>query len=164
MRNALRKAALTLAGLGERDRAWLLGRLHAPEREQVAGLLTELRDMRVQVDAELVRRLALEPAPVERGLAGADATAALRALRDEPDWLVALVLRARAWPWSEEFLRRAGAERRQRIRSAMHAAAELRPKTIARIISALDARVLAHDAEPPPPAKRTWRGVLTWRR
>ena len=164
MSNALRKAALTLAGLGARDRAWLLGRLQAPEREQIGGLLGELRDMRVPVDADLVRKLALEPAPTATGLAGADARAAMRALRDEPDWLVALVLRARAWPWSEEFLRLAGAERRQRIRGAMHDVVELRPKTVARILSALDARVQAQAAELPPPGRRSWREVLTWRR
>jgi hypothetical protein len=165
MTNALRKAALTLAGLGKTDRAWLLERVQLPERKHIAELMKELGEMRVPLDAELLKGLALEPSAAVTGLAGADARAALRALRDEPDWLVSLVLRQRAWPWSDQFLRLVGADRRQRIRSASHDVGELRPKTVARLLAALDARVDAQAAESQSlPRKRPWREVLTWRR
>lgn len=163
MSSGLRKAALTLAGLGEQDRAWLLERLQMPERTRVADLLEELHGMRVAVDQNLVRRLALEPAPAATGLAGADAETALRALREEPDWLIAQVLRARAWGWSAEFLRAIGVERGRRILDAQRDIGELRPRTLARILAALDARVESQAGEPPP-RKPSWRERLPWRR
>jgi len=45
------------------------------------------------------------PVP-EAALARASAADVAEALRDEPDWLVALVLAKRRWPWDSDYLAR----------------------------------------------------------
>lgn len=160
--NGERKAALALASLGDTDRAWMLERLAEPQRARVATLLDELREMRVPFDRELVKQLAPQP-EAPHGLHAFDAQAVLGALEDEPDWLVALVLRARAWPWRAGLLQRLPAERRSRIGRALPHGLELGPKLVAAVLAAVDERAQKTDRTPAP-SRSFWKKVATWRR
>src|SRR5882672_11334147 len=104
----LRKAALALASVNPLDRAWLLARLDSDERTRLAPLLSELRGLGLVFDPGSVRELLAEgrdgaaasPATSAEAhpLDGAAVQAVFGALADEPDELIALVVRARAWP------------------------------------------------------------------
>jgi hypothetical protein len=161
-----RKAALALASLGEADRAWLLGQLPETPRARVNALLGELREMRVSFDRELLKQLG--PAQVvpkdSHALDGADTRALLQVLQHEPDWLVTLVLRAREWPWRSAFLQQIGAERTRRVARIAPDTAAPRPKLIAALLDALEAKVRAVPAVTPERARPFWRRRLAWRR
>jgi ribosomal protein L12E/L44/L45/RPP1/RPP2 len=192
-----RKAALTLAGLAPQDRAWMLERLSDTERERLAPLIKELDGLGLAFDAGLLEA-ALAPAAAapaappqpeaavaSRPLDAAAAQAIHEVLAEEPDWLVAALLRSRAWPWREAFLRLAGAERRQRLRQALPSGVELRPKAAQALLAALERRLteglgLQEDEAPaeiaPPASAAGWwplaarwrerlrRGGSSWRR
>jgi len=186
-----RKAALTLAGLPPRDRAWMLEQLGEPERAKLAPLLKELEGLGFEADllqaalppgeARAAAPRAADPAPSSRAaepavaprpLDAAAAQAIHELLSGEPDWLVAALLRSRAWAWRESFLRLAGAERRQRLQQALPSGVELRAKALQALLAALerrlDERLEAAEAEPAgprvePPA-RGWRPLAArWR-
>ena len=151
-----RKAALALAALNDADRAWMLERLPQQRRARVASMLGELGEMRVSFDRELARQLV--PPPREE----APAAGFLHVLEREPDWLVALVLRARNWSWRDAFLQRAGAERARRL---AHDAPAAPAKLAAALVAALEAKVRAVPVEGlAPSAKPSWRTRLSWRR
>jgi hypothetical protein len=144
----LRKAALTLANLHELDRAWLMGRLDASERARLAPLVGELRSLGLAVDPQALRQ-AVEgkadgrveaPRDEARALASAAPRAVFEALEREPDWLIALVLRARAWPWRAELLALLGAERRMRVERLARTTLEVRPRMMQSVLSALEER------------------------
>lgn len=161
-----RKAALALSSLVEADRAWMLERLQEPQRARLVALLDELGAMRVSFDRELLKQLGEpEKAPPEvHALETADPRPLLDVLEREPDWLVALVLRARAWPWRSALLERLGTERARRVARVAPDAPALRPKALAALLDALEARVRAQpDAHPGRPAS-FWRRRLAWRR
>lgn len=114
-----RRAALLLHSMVPADRQWLLDRLAPAQRSTVQALLDELTALGLPGDPELVRGALAEPAPVQP-----DDTAALRAtpgeriaqlLIDEPDRLIARVLRCGPWPWQETVLTHIGASRRRRV-------------------------------------------------
>jgi hypothetical protein len=164
-----RKAALALASLGETDRAWMLAQLPEAPRARVSALLGELSEMRVSFDHELVRQLGQEPKKEREkeahGLEGADAHAVSAVLEREPDWLVALVLRARPWPWRTAFLQRVGTERARRVTRVAPQAPALRPKLVAALLAALEAKVREEPvAGAPASPKPFWRRRLAWRR
>lgn len=89
MSGAHERAARRLAALQGEERDWILARLSA-------------------ADAQRIREL-LQPRPAAAAAAlpeGASAADVCGALRDEPDWFVALVLARRRWPWDREVLAR----------------------------------------------------------
>ena len=146
----LRKAALTLANLREQDRAWLMARLEAQERERVAPLLSELRELGLSLDAQSIAQVIEGKAgvPDEEGrraearpLAAASPRAVAGALESEPDWLIALVLRGRAGPWRTEVLAALGAERRMRIEKLGRTAPEVKPRMMETLLAAIEARL-----------------------
>jgi len=114
-----RRAALLLHSIVPADRQWLLDRLPPAQRSAIQALLDELTALGLPVDSELVRSALAEPAAVPL-----DDTTALRAasgqriaqlLVDEPDRLIARVLRCGPWPWQEAVLIHIGASRRRRV-------------------------------------------------
>jgi hypothetical protein len=145
----LRKAALTLANLHEQDRAWLLGRLDAGERARLAPLLGELSELGLSLDPQALAQVIdgkadgrgegrrAEPRP----LASAAPRAVAEALENEPDWLIALVLRGRSGPWRTEVLALLGAERRVRIEKLGRTAPEMKPRMMETLLSAIEARL-----------------------
>ena len=194
-----RKAALTLAGLAPRDRAWMLERLGEAERGKLAPLLKELDGLGFEADmleaaltpgapaqaaAPAAPSRPAEPAAAARPLDAATAQAIHELLAGEPDWLVAALLRSRACPWREAFLRLAGAERRQRLQQALPSGVEPRTKAAQALVASLETRLAERleaaeetPAEAPAsePAARwrplvgRWRerflnGGLPWRR
>ena len=178
-----RKAALMLASLAEGDRAWMLGQLEEKQRERLSALLEELRGLGLSPDAGMLdvalpRETATPAAPVApapRAIDVATPQAVHEVLAREPDWLIAALSRARAWPWREGLLRLLGTERRLRVQQALPSGVELRPKTLEALLAALDRRLeerLGLDdeapAEVPPFAARSrrpfWRAGLSWRK
>lgn len=182
IRTGMRKAALMLSSLGEEDRAWLLARLNAEDRERLAPLVSEVRAMGIALDPQAVKGLvdpASRPAVPSRPIEAASAPSVFGALSKEPDWLIALLLRERAWPWREAFLQLLGTERRMRVRRARPAAVELPPRAAQALLERIEARlddetVDAGEASEPesrgrPAAARgsigrLWSGVWPWRR
>ena len=139
----LRKAALTLANLHELDRAWLMGRLDASERARLAPLIGELRSLGLSLDPQTVRQVVEDKGDgrVEaRPLASAVPRVVAQALEEEPDWLIAIVLRSRSWPWRGEVLSLLGAERRERIERLARMALEVRPSMMETILSVIEER------------------------
>jgi hypothetical protein len=138
-----RKAALLLSGLGGRDRDWILARLAAEERGALCALIDELRELGLNPDAPLARELALSAPAAQppRLSVAASARAAFAVLGREPDWLIALVLRLRPWPWREAFLRLLGTEWRMSVQEALPRDGEVRPKVVQTMIAALERRL-----------------------
>ena len=120
----LRKAALTLHALADRDRAWLLERLPASHRQSLEYLLQELSNLGIPPDARLLEHAiaaARESAPLPSARATVDALTPDRMqtlLRGEPAGLVARVLAMQPWSWSEAFLRGLDASERRRLGEA----------------------------------------------
>ena len=154
--NGERKAALALASLADADRAWMLERLPEEPRARVNALLGELSEMRVSFDRELVAQLgSAQPPKTEAPAPQAfDVQTVAAALESEPDWLAALVLGARAWPWREAFMQR---------RRLAPTTSPIRPKALAAIVAAFEARLRDAPAAPRPPARPFWRRRLAWR-
>jgi hypothetical protein len=147
MTDGYRKAALVLSSLAGADRDWILGRLQAEEQAELRGLLQELRSLGFAPGASLVKELVLsrpaaEPAPPGVTVSAATAFAVLAR---EPDWLIALLLRLRPWPWRESFLRLLGTEWRMRVQESLPAA-EARPKVVQALLAALERRLQAQAA------------------
>jgi hypothetical protein len=142
MSDGYRRAALMLSSLGNADRDWILGRLQAEEQTELRVLLEELRGLGLAPSASLVKELALsrpaaEPAPASVAVSAATAFAVLAR---EPDWLIALVLRLRPWPWRESFLRLLGTEWRMRVRESLPSG-EARPKLVQTLLAAVERRL-----------------------
>lgn len=159
--SAVRMAALTLQGLQEVDRAWLLERLAPQERHAIAPLLEELRALDLAVDAETLKHLLLPPAPIApmRPLERASAGAARAMLEGEPAALVSAVLSAKAWPWRDAV--------RESLGVPPSTGPALPPRALGALLDEMERR-LPHDeaappAAPPPRARPAWKQVFAWR-
>ena len=179
----LRKAALMLSSLREEDRDWMLAQVGERERERLGSLVSEARSFGALLDAQTLGQL-IQPAaaaPVtaaasETPIDSAAADAVHEVLTREPDWLIAIVLRERPWQWREAFLRLLGTERRLRVQRARPRGAEVRPRVIKALISAIEARLdeqpaAWQESEPAPATafrngvvRKLWTGVTQWRR
>jgi hypothetical protein len=131
-----------LSSLAGVDRDWMLARLQADEQTGLRVLLEELRGLGLAPSASLVKELALsraaaEPVPISVAVSAATAFAVLAR---EPDWLIALVLRLRPWPWRESFLRLLGTEWRMRVQESLPAG-EARPKLVQALMAAVERRL-----------------------
>ena len=97
-------AARHLAALTSDERAWVLARLASDDALRIRVLL-ERRS--APVEAEPPPPPAPPAAPEstpERVLEQAAADDVAKLLLGEPDWLIALVLGKRRWPWDRELL------------------------------------------------------------
>jgi hypothetical protein len=148
--DGLRRAALVLSSLRADDRAWMLARVHDTERVRLAELVSEVRGLGLSLDAQTLRQfvhsdgsqLDLEADDARSSnIASASPGAVHEILGREPDWLIAIVLRARPWRWREAFLSLLGAERRRRVGSALPPGIEVRPRVIEALTSAISARL-----------------------
>lgn len=91
-----RRAALTLHGLGEADRGWLLAQLPPADRARLTGLLEELRGLGMPADPALLSGLAERgPQPAAARLRAAPAKRMQAILAAEPARLAAAVLAIR---------------------------------------------------------------------
>jgi hypothetical protein len=162
-----RKAALVLSGLAEADRAWMLDQIGAEERTRLSSLMLELSALGISADDSLARELAAE-APAKNRVA-VDAGTALGVLAREPDWLIALVLRARPWPWREELLRLLGTQRRFSVQEAIPAGTDVKPRVVEALVAAIERRLeeqaaFAGQPQPAPENPARPRRLLPWRR
>lgn len=128
-RRGLRHAALLLHSLAQGDRQWMLAQLASSERADVASLLDELADLGLPADGTLLDEIlkASETMSIQAGEPQTDEGALesrvkrlplgsiVWALRDEPDELIAMVLRLSVWPWQGEFLAQLSAVRRRDV-------------------------------------------------
>lgn len=126
---SLRRAALVVHAMPERDRAWLLAQLAPQERAQLEPLLAELRSLGIPGDRALLEEaIGVARPPGERDgdavSPHAQALAALRkadperlaaVLRGEPALLVAKLLRIADWPWRGAVLQRLGSAARKQV-------------------------------------------------
>lgn len=121
----LRKAALTLHALTDGDRAWLLDRLEPSQRRSLEGLLQELANLGIPPDSRLLQNAIAAaqdggPLPSTRTTLSEMSPEAIQALLlGEPAGLLARVLAAQDWPWSEAFLRSLDASQRRHVAEAM---------------------------------------------
>jgi hypothetical protein len=136
-----RRAALTLHGLSEADRGWMLKQLPAPDQARLGGLLGELRALGMPADPALLAGLA------ERSAAPVSASAKLRAapaqrvhavLAHEPAALIAALLAIEAWPWREAVL-----EALPPLREADRVSPNVAPQLAAALVSCMEARLEA---------------------
>ena len=144
----LRKAAMLLHSMGEADRHWMLERLDAGQRPRIEALLSELRALEYPADPDLVREsltgaVATRAAPTAAtGLAGWSVEQAAQVLLAEPDDVIALLLRAGAWPWADGLRSRLDAERARRVEgSRFTRSAEVSPALIDAATRAARARL-----------------------
>lgn len=86
----LRRAALSLHGLAEQDRSWVLAALRPEQRAMLQPMLAELRELGIPADAALHGTLLDGPARV---LDAQDLAALAGVLREEPPKLGAILLR-----------------------------------------------------------------------
>lgn len=133
----LRKAAMFLHSMGEADRRWMLARLDAAQRPRIEALLDELRVLEFPADAALVRESLAdtaagqaEPSAPLTGLSGWSVEQAVQVLLQEPDDVVALVLRAGDWPWTSGLRARLGAERDRRVEESRFSVAAQVPAAV----------------------------------
>jgi hypothetical protein len=129
------QAALLLHGLDERDRDWIMTRLPAGERLELAGHLNELTALGIPADQQLIRAATR---------AGDDENTAVRmhaVLVNEPLWLQASILAIEAWPWRDAYLAGLPADRRERLVRLMPT--QLAPSAARAIQAQLAARLSA---------------------
>jgi hypothetical protein len=106
----LRRAALSLHALFEKDRDWILASLPAEQASALRPLLTELRELGIPADARLLGPLLAVPAAqdVSRpGVGTLDAgifSALARILESEPAEVTAALVTDDAWPWRTQLL------------------------------------------------------------
>jgi hypothetical protein len=114
-----RQAALVLHGMRVEDRAWAMRRLSPQSRTILQGLLDELNALGIASDPALVRAAtaATVPSHAIKATPAVKATPALvfAVLRQEPDALIARVLKLQAWSWREDVLALLGAKRTAQV-------------------------------------------------
>lgn len=116
-----RRAALLLHAMAEPDRRWLLDALPASQRSLLEALLEELVAMGVPVDQAWVDdAVANAPASPHSG----NAAAMVHALCEEPDRLIAQVLRCGPWPWQGELFAALPPHRRRAVQDLLQDGAE----------------------------------------
>lgn len=156
----IRKAAMLLHSMTEVDRRWMLARIDAAQRPRIEQLLGELRTLDFPTDADLVRDSlktapalgAMAPQPVSH-LSGWSPNDAARVLLQEPDDLIALILRSGAWPWAQNLRARLGAERTRNIDGSRYSLADALPVALTQ--AALNAATTSFLALPKAPPKPT---------
>lgn len=171
----LRKAALLLHAMPERDRAWLLGELPDAERKALGALLAELVKLGIPADRGLLddALAAGEPPATARSSGGgavnplervraADAGRLAAILRDEPALLVARLLRVEDWPWHKALLAQLGSTARRQVEQALQEdRVAVAPALRAQLVEILAQRIAAADGGAGGAAERSW--LRRWR-
>lgn len=148
-----RRAALLLHTVSADDRAWLLSQLPVEERRMMEALLTELHELGIPADRDLLAEVAAAggaavlPPPNAGALASADPALVAKVLAAEPLALIARVLALGPWAWSGAVLAALSPIRREQLRDRLAAvprpdAAQPRSLLDGRLIELLEARVL----------------------
>ena len=124
--NESRRAALSLHGLDDEDRAWVLSRLTESQRAELAALVRELDELGFPRHAGAVhgQSVALPSASPETVSARSTLEDRFEAvspqqlaagLADESPAVIAWLLARRQWRWTRKFRRRLDRERRRAV-------------------------------------------------
>jgi hypothetical protein len=151
------KAAQMLSGLTGEDREWVLLRLAETDRLRIGELLEQVGAAAQQQDSA-PEVPTVEPASSpETAVANATAADVARVLQAEPDWLVALILAKRNWPWGEDYLSRFEPARLERLREMVGTVREsAKPRACDEATAALAAKLQA----PLPGPRNAFEDVL----
>jgi hypothetical protein len=156
------RAARRLSELSADDRDWILAQLPEADRLRISELIEREDGER---SSEL--RESAEPAQTrETTVERASAANVAKALRDEPDWLVALVLATRRWPWDSDYLCGIEPARLERLREIAGAARETaKPRACNEAVAALAAKLERLPATPEPRTAfdDVLEGMMAWR-
>jgi hypothetical protein len=146
---AYERAARRLAALPPAERHWVLGRL-APEDALAIRELMSPRPPAAQ--AEAPREAAPGPsASAASLLERASVADVAAALQEEPDWLLALVLARRRWPWDRGLLAGLNPLRLATLARLTRTAGEAaKPKACEAAIEGLAARLIERSPKPAP--------------
>jgi hypothetical protein len=157
---ARRRAALTLHALSADDRTWMLERLDPGEREGLAALLDDLRNLGLPADTDLIRAAVADmgppvPAPGGSPTVTLDAAGASM-LEREPPWLTAVLLGHSDKSEQERVLQGWASERAAEVRRLMGTPLVTAPSLRRAAEAALAAR-LGRPAVPAPADLRVRR-------
>jgi hypothetical protein len=142
MSNATAGLSARLADLPSADRQWLYDQLSDGERLQLFDLLAALPEIDHGPSTPSSPGSTAPIASAEDVVAGAGAWEITQALLDEPDWIVALLLSRRRWPWVAEYFDGIGHDRMERLNSLAAAAGEAsRERAYAAAVAAFAARI-----------------------
>jgi len=159
MNSGYERAARRLSGLAEDDRDWLLARLPEVDRLRINELI-ERGESSAQVDPPLESSPEDSASAPELTVAAASAAEVARALRDEPDWLVALILAKRRWPWDTDYLNDFEPARVETLRDIARGVRETaKPRTCDEAVVALAMKL--HRSTPAPEPRSAFDEVLT---
>jgi hypothetical protein len=133
-----------LSGLTGEDREWVLLRLAETDRLRIGELLEQVgAPVRQEDPGPEVPTVEPASSP-ETALANASAADVARVLQTEPDWLVALILAQRSWPWGEDYLSRFEPTRLERLREMVGTVREsAKPRACNEATAALAAKLQA---------------------
>jgi hypothetical protein len=143
MSSGYEKAAEKLSGLTGEDRDWVLARLAETDRLRISELLEHVEAPAEEDSGPEVPTTepALSP---ETAVAKASAAEVARVLQAEPDWLVALILAKRRWPWYEDYLSRFEPARLERLHEMVRTVREsAKPRACDEATAALAAKLQA---------------------
>jgi hypothetical protein len=128
--NEIRRAALSLHGLDDEDRAWVLSRLAEDQRTELEALVRELDELGFPRQAGAMHGQSVatppaspEPAPARAMLEDrfdeASPERVLAGLADASPAVIAWLLRRRQWRWARKVRRRLGRERRRAVEARL---------------------------------------------
>ena len=138
MTSAYERAAHRLSEFSEDDRDWILAQLPEADRLRITELMEREDGQHPAQSRELAEPLQTGETKVARASAAMVATALL----DEPDWLVALVLARRRWPWDRNYLGGIQPARLERLREIARIVRETaKPRACNEAVAALAAKL-----------------------
>jgi hypothetical protein len=154
--NGLRKAALYLHGLDEADRSWLLDALTEEERQRLKKTLTELDEMDIPRSDAWLPELAEtysyagedvndnnnDQASVIEAIERADLSTLTEIFSNEPDRIVAILLKYRVWSWRQTYISKQYLQKRERLLHALETPDQrLKPKLVNALLNSLVIRL-----------------------
>lgn len=175
----LHQAALTVHALPAADRRWLLEALPPAQRQVIAPLLEELRELGIPADAQLLQHVrpaapvsaAPSPLPWPEHLDAIGQEALARVLEREPPGVARHLLAMREWPWARDLATRLTATHLDLMRPASESTAP-RARVSATLLEVLESlvneelqRISPSERTTPPGVWQSVRGrVARWRR
>lgn len=134
--------SMLLADLSPEDRHWLFAQLSENERLQLFELLANAPG------GDGDPQSSIAGTPVHRSRSAEDIVAStnsweiVQAFLEEPDWVIALVLSRRSWPWVSDYFGSMDATRADRLRALSAAVREAsRDKAYVAAIAGLAAKL-----------------------
>lgn len=157
MNTSLRRAALTLHGLSQEDRVWVLEQLPVSTKRELELLISELNQLGFDAgelpkfDATFdaislgASNSAIEPKKIDENAISRIEKCPMPLLvswiNGEAEWVVAQVLEQRAWSWSDACLQQIDIEKRNRLSRMRQDIRKVPPLLGARLVKRLAAHL-----------------------